>query len=143
MEFHHKIWKHGAPALHIKLHKLLPCCWHQARLLQDLHDAVFITLYKNQGDKAHCSSYRGITLLSIASKILARVLLNSSMPAIAENHLPESQCGLRANRSATDVVFVLEQLQEKSQEKNGALYVTFIDFTKAFDTMSRKGCGKS
>ena len=37
------------------------------------------------------------------------------------------------------MVFVLTQLQEKCQEQNRALYVTFFDFTKAFNFMSRKG----
>lgn len=37
------------------------------------------------------------------------------------------------------MVFVLRQLQEKCWEQNKGLYVTFIDLTKAFDTVSRKG----
>ena len=37
------------------------------------------------------------------------------------------------------MVFVLRQLQEKCREQNKGLYVTFVDLTKAFDTVSRKG----
>ena len=134
-----EIWKHGGPALHAKLHELFTCCWKQGKLPQDLRDAVIITLYKNKGEKSDCSNYRGITLLSIAGKILASVLLNRLMPNIADEHLPESQCGFRANRSTTDMVFVLRQLQEKCREQNKGLYATFVDLTKAFDTVSRKG----
>ena len=36
-------------------------------------------------------------------------------------------------------IFVLRQLQEKCREQNKGLYVAFIDSTKAFDTVSRKG----
>ena len=104
-----------------------------------LRDAVIITLYKNKGEKSDCSNYRGITLLSIAGKVLARVLLNRLVPTIAEEILPESQCGFRANRGTTDMVFVLRQLQEKCREQNMGLYATFIDLTKAFDTVSRTG----
>ncbi|KAL0167122.1 hypothetical protein M9458_038966, partial [Cirrhinus mrigala] len=50
-----------------------------------------------------------------------------------------SQCGFRANRSTTDMVFVLRQLQEKCREQNRGLYITFVDLTKAFDTVSRQG----
>ena len=134
-----EIWKHGGPALHAKLHELFTCCWEHNKLPQDLRDAVIITLYKNKGEKSDCSNYRGITLLSIAGKILARVLLNRLMPNIADEHLPESQCGFRANRSTTDMVFVLRQLQEKCREQNKGVYTTFVDLTKAFDTVSRKG----
>ena len=133
-----EIWKHGGPALHVKLYDLLFCCWEQGRLPQDLRDAVIITLYKNKGEKSDCSNYQGITLLSIAGKVLARVLLNRFVPTIAEEILPESQCGFRANRGTTDMVFV-RQPQEKYREQNMGLYATFIDLTKAFDKVSRTG----
>ncbi len=134
-----EVWKNGGPALHTKLHEFFVCCWEQGKLPQNLRDAVIITLYKNKGEKSDCSNYRGITLLSVAGKILARVLLNRLVPAIAEAHLPETQCGFRANRGTTDMVFVLRQIQEKCREQNKALYVTFVDLTKAFDTVSRQG----
>lgn len=128
-----KHWKHGGPVLHAKLHQLLVCCWEQGKLPQDLRDAIFITLYKNKGGKSDCCNYRGITLLSIAGKILARVLLNRLIPSIAEEHLPET----------TDMAFVLCQLQQKCREQNKALYVSLVDVTKAFDTVSRKGLGQT
>ena len=37
------------------------------------------------------------------------------------------------------MVFVLRQLQEKCREQNMGFYATFIDLTKAFDTVSRTG----
>ena len=35
------------------------------------------------------------------------------------------------------MVFVLRQLQEKCREQNMGMYATFVDVTKAFDTVSR------
>ena len=35
------------------------------------------------------------------------------------------------------MIFTARQLQEKCQEQNGDLYMTFVDLTKAFDTVSR------
>ncbi|PFX32102.1 LINE-1 retrotransposable element ORF2 protein [Stylophora pistillata] len=134
-----EIWKNGVPALLNKLHVLLVCYWEQGRLPQDLREATIITLYKNKGVKSECSNYRGITLLSVAGKILARILLNRLVPTIAEENIPESQCGFRANRGTTDIVFVLRQLQEKCREQNKGLYVTFVDLTKAFNIVSRSG----
>jgi len=121
-----EIWKHRGETLHSKLHELFVCCWQQGKLPQDLRDALIITLYKNKGEKSDCSNYRGITLLSIAGKILARVLLNRLVPAVADHHLPESQCGFRTNRGTTDMIFVLRQLQEKCCEQNKGLYITFV-----------------
>ena len=72
-------------------------------------------------------------------KILAHVLLNRLVHTNAEDYLPEPQCGFRANRRTTDMVFVLRRLQEKFREQNKGLYVAFVDLTKAFDIVSRKG----
>ena len=40
------------------------------------------------------------------------------------------------------MVFVLRQIQEKCREQNMGLYATFVDLTKAFDTVSREGLWK-
>lgn len=37
------------------------------------------------------------------------------------------------------MVFAARQLQEKCQEQYQDLYTTFVDLTKAFDTVSREG----
>ena len=134
-----ELWRDGGTALHSKFHELLVCCWEQGKLPGDLRDAIVITLYKNKGVKTNCANYWGITLLSSTGKILARVLLNRLVPTIAEDHLPETQCGFRANRSTSDMVFILRQLQEKCHEQNKGLYVSFVDLTRVFDTVSRKG----
>ena len=41
-----------------------------------------------------------------------------------------------------DMIFTARQLQEKCQEQHRNLYTTFIDLTKAFDTISRAGLWK-
>ena len=117
-----------------KRHELLVCCWEQSKLPSDLCDAIIDTLYKNKGEKSDCSNYREFSLLSIAGKILNRLV-----PTITEDDLPETQCGFRANRSITDMVFVLRKFEEKYRDQNKGLYIAFVDLTKAFDTVSRKG----
>ena len=94
-----------------KLQDLFTNCWEKGTLPQDLRDAVIVSLYKNKGEKSDCSNHRGISLLYIAGKILARVLLNRHIPMIAKENTPESQCGFRSNRGTTDVIFVLRQIQ--------------------------------
>ena len=55
---------------------------------------------------------------------------------------PESQRGLRKDRETIDMIFTARQLQEKYQEQNIDLYMTFVDLTKAFDAVSRDGLWK-
>ena len=51
--------------------------------------------------------------------------------------LTESQYGFRKDRRTIDMIFTARQLQEKCPEQNIDLYMTFVDLTKAFDTVSR------
>ena len=133
-----EIIKCGKPALLEPLHELLCLCWKEGKLPQDMRDAKIITLYKNKGDRSDCNNYREISLLSIVGKVFARVFL-ARLQVLAERIYPESQCGFRAERSTVDMIFSVRQLQEKCREQQMPLYIAFIDLTKAFDLVSRKG----
>ena len=85
---------------------------------------------------------RYVQLLSIAGKILARLLLNRLLDHLEQDLLPESQCGFREGRGTADMIFASRQLQEKFQEQNRELFSTYVDLTKAFDTVSRDGLWK-
>ena len=98
---------------------------------------LIIHLYKRKGNPQVCDNHRGISLLSIAGKILAKFLLNRLNAHLDQAGLiPESQCGFRKDRGTIDMIFTARQLQEKCQEQNVDLYMTFVDLTKAFDTVS-------
>ena len=101
--------KCGKPALLQPLHDLLCLCWEEGAVPQDMHYATIVTLYKNNGDRSDCNNYRGISLLSIIGKLYARILLHR-LQLLADRVYPESQCGFRAGRSTTDMIFSLRQL---------------------------------
>ena len=134
-----EIYKNGGPALVLQILQLFRLIWQQETVPQDLKDASIIHLYKRKGNRQDCNNHRGISLLSIAGKILARILLNRLMKHLEQGLLPESQCGFRKERGTIDMVFAARQLQEKCQEQNVDLYSTYVDLTKAFDTVSREG----
>ena len=134
-----EIYKAGGEAIVNRLTSLFQAFWEKGELPQDLKDANIIHLYKNKGEKASCDNHRGISLLSIAGKILARILLNRITAHLVDSVVSESQCGFRQNRGTVDMVFAVRQLQEKCIEQHQDLYLLFIDLTKAFDTVSRPG----
>ena len=101
-----------------------------------------MTLCKNKGKKLDRSDYQGFTLLSIAGKILAGVLLNRLIPTIAQQNMPVFQYGLRSDREAEDMIFLLRQIQKKCKEWNIGLYAASVDLTEAFDTISYEGLWK-
>ena len=71
-----EIFKSGGYALLVRLTNFFQLCWDNGVLPQDLKDANIIHLYKNKGEKTSCDNHRGISLLSIAGKILARIILD-------------------------------------------------------------------
>ena len=71
-----EILKHGGTHLLHRLHRFITTAWTSGKIPQQWKDANIITLYKRKGDKADCGNSRGISLLSTAGKVLARVMLN-------------------------------------------------------------------
>ena len=131
-----EVLKHGGSGLIKRLHELIQKIWTEERITSDLRDAVIVVIFK-KGDKSICNNYRGISLLSTVGKLFAKILLNRLTP-LAEEALPDSQSGFRPSRGTVDMIFALRQIQEKSREQRTPLYTTFIDLTKAFDSVHRE-----
>ncbi|BHF84948.1 hypothetical protein SprV_1002810200 [Sparganum proliferum] len=74
--------------------------------------------------------------------MFARILLNRLKNHLEQGLLPESQCGFSRHRGTTDMIFAAGKLQEKCQEMRTHLYSTFVDLTKAFNTVNREGLWK-
>ena len=110
--------------------ELFHIMWRKEAIPQEFKDATIIHLFKRKENPQVCDNHRGISLLSIAGKILARVLLNRLNEQLERSGL---ECGFRKNRGTIDMIFTARQLQEKCQEQNVDLYMTFVDLTKAFD----------
>ena len=92
--------------------------WNKESVPQQWKDSSIITIYKNKGDRTVCGNSRGISLLAVAGKIVAKVMLQRLIVHIAEESLPESQCGFRKDRGTVDMIFTARQLQEKCKEQN-------------------------
>nr|VZI42989.1 unnamed protein product [Spirometra erinaceieuropaei] len=116
--------------------------WRQGEVPQDFNDVTIVHLYKRKGNRQVCSNHRGISWLNIAGKIFARILLNRLNNHLEQILMPESQCGFRRHRGTTDMIFSARQLQEKCQEMRTHLCSTYVDLTKAFDTVNREGLWK-
>ena len=89
-----------------------------------------------KGDLAKCDNWRGIALLDVVGKVLARVI-QTRLQEVASGFLPESQCGFRRGRSCSDMIFSVRQLLEKSIEHHVKGSFVFIDLKKAYDSVPR------
>ena len=96
-------------------------------------------IYKT-GDKNNTENYRPITLLSCLGKLFTAVL-NNRLKLYLESYdvLSEAQAGFRKEYSTSDHMFTLYGLIELMKARKKKLYCTFIDFSKAFDSVWRIG----
>ena len=93
-----------------------------------------ITVLHKKGDKTECRNYRGISLVSHAGKVLLKVVARRlSAYCKAKGLLSEEQCGLRPERSTTDIMFVMRRLQEIGRKAGVSLSMCFIDLQKTAD----------
>ena len=56
--------------------ELFHIMWRTEAIPKEFKDASVINIFKRKGDPQLCDNFRGISLLSAAGKVLARVLLN-------------------------------------------------------------------
>ena len=67
-----------------KLQDLFKNCWEKGTLPPGPHGRIYYPSVQNKGENSDCSNYQGITLHSIAGKILAHILWNRLIPTIAQ-----------------------------------------------------------
>ena len=89
-----------------------------------------------KGDLSLPSNHRGISLSSIVTKVINRMILNRIQPNV-DPHLRSTQNGFRPGRSTTAHILALRRLIEGVKERNLKATLVFIDFKKAFDSIHR------
>ena len=109
---------------------------NEEKVPEEYKKGLLIKLPK-KGDLSHCRNWRGIMLLNMASKVFCRVILERVKTAL-DKKLRDEQAGFRAGRSCTDQITTLRIIVEQSIEWQSSLYINFIDFEKAFDSVSRE-----
>ena len=106
----------------------------------DWRKSVITPLFK-KGDDKFPDKYRGIPLLSIVSKVFTAVL-NKRRYAWAEKegNMSKEQAGFRKGYSTIDHIFTLIAMVKRtlSSRRGNKVYVAFIDYKKAFDTVDRE-----
>ena len=114
---------------------LVQTSWKENRVPKDWSDVVLLPIPK-KGELHKCDNWRGIALLDVVGKVIVRII-QERLQKLAEEELPESQCGFRKGRSCSDVVFTVRQLVEKSWEHRSKSFLVFIDLKKAYDSVPR------
>ena len=101
-------------------------------------ESIVLALLK-KGDVNNPNNYRGISLCDASSNVYSTIINLRLQEWVEVNNITgEHQAGFEKNYSTIDHMFTLLALVQKQLSLNRKLYVAFIDFEKAFDTINRK-----
>ena len=116
------------------LKSIFDAIWVTESVPMDWQHQLLVPLHK-KGSRTICDNYRGIALLNIPRKVLAKAILNWIKPR-AEELLRESPCGFHCGRDCADKLFTLQMLMDKAREYHHLLYAFFIELRKAYDSVN-------
>ena len=128
-----ELWKNCAEARNI-LAIFIRKVWSGAKSPEEWLNAVLCLLYKQKGKKEDPSSYRGISLLSSAEKVISMIILFRIKPEL-EKTLEARQAGFTSGKSCRNAVFILLREMEQCLREGNPLVCNFVDFKKAFDSL--------
>lgn len=111
-------------------------CLSKARIPDLWRKSLLFLLYKGKGGNHNPNSYRGISLLNTSFKVFTKLVKNR-LEELCESKLSDCQFGFRKGRSAMDAIQRLMVTTSKAQEDSVPLYVLFVDYQKAFDSVDR------
>ena len=90
-----------------------------------------------------CFEYPKLTSVLIVQEMALKTvnnmakILQKRIELREEAILKEEQAGFRKGRGTTEQVFILRNIIEQVNEWQATLYINFIDFEKAFDSIHR------
>jgi len=100
-------------------------------------ESIILPLYK-KGDTNDPGNYRGISLGDASSKIYGADINRRLQEWVEEHNITgEYQAGFKKGYSTIDHLFTLMSCVFKQFSRNRKLYVAYIDFEKAFDSINR------
>nr|VZI41908.1 unnamed protein product [Spirometra erinaceieuropaei] len=131
-----EIFKSCVDTLAPWLHEVVERAWRDEGVPDDWGLGILVPILK-KGDKTRCENYRGISLIDVAAKIFAIVLLRR-FQAVRDSRTMPNQAGFRAGRGCADQIFTLRRILEFRHSYQQATAVCFVDFAAAFDSVHRE-----
>ena len=92
--------------------------------------------FPKKGYLDSASNYRSITLMAVGAKIYNRILLQRLRPH-TDPKLRNNQNGFRKSGSTVAQMLTLHRLVGRIKSKNHPAIITFVDSSKAFDSIYR------
>ena len=115
--------------------------WREEEIPEALNLSILCPILK-KGDIMNCNNYRGISLLDTSYKVLSNVLLNK-LKSYGDEIVGEDQGGFRRGKQTVDQIHIVKQVMKKCYEYNQELFMLFVDYIQAYDSINRQSLWKS
>ena len=119
-----------------KIVDLANLIYQSGKIPEKMKESEFIVIPKKEG-AVDCSKFRTISIMSQVSKIVLKVIDERLKRKVTE-HVKEEQYGFRKGRGTRNAIFVLRTAMERCIEKQKDVFMCFVDFEKAFDTVKHE-----
>ncbi|CAH2087990.1 unnamed protein product [Euphydryas editha] len=131
-----QIIKIGCNSLISPLTYMYNLCFSTGIFPDCLKKALVHPIYKS-GDRENISNYRPISVLTIISKILEKLINKRLVNYLQQRKIiSDNQFGFIKNRSTEDATILLTETITKHIEDKSKVIGVFLDLSKAFDTVS-------
>lgn len=125
--------------------QLAPCVHHlfslsldTATLTAEWKEATVTPIFKNRGDRQQATNYRPISLLSVLSKTLERLVCRQLTNHV-EQYFPVNQSGFRRNDSTELQLARIVDRFSRGIDNGDVVLSCQLDMSKAFDRVWHKG----
>ena len=136
--FYNEYAKYGSNSLIQAIRIIINDILKSKSLPKEWNKGVVFPLLKG-GNPADLNNLRPITLLPFFWKLVARILAYR-MAIIMEgsNFFGEIQGGFRTGHVTTDLCMAMQTVIEESEETKNPLWVSFLDISKAYDSVPQE-----
>ena len=126
--------KYADPLLYFLLSICYACMFKHSYMPQSMINSIIVPLVENKccniTDK---NNYMPITLSSITSKVLERIILLRLEEYIWTT---DNQIGFKSGHSTDLCIYALSELIEYFKSRSTSVYIAFLDASKDFDKIS-------
>ena len=119
--------------------KTINTWWEEEKAPEALYYAKVATLYK-KGETSRAENYRPISLPSGFSKIYM-MLIRTRLQREVEDIVLKAQHGFRPAKSTAHAIYLIRRIQDYAETTRGSLYMTLLDWEKAFDKVDHDALG--
>jgi hypothetical protein len=130
-----ELLKAGGETIVLHMKDIIDDIWYTARWPDDWCMSEVVALPKVTGTYL-CNKHRTLSMISHASKVLIEIIRCRINPYIRDI-VADEQFGFCPGKGTTDAIIALRHIIEKvTKRQNTQLWLMFIDYAKAFDTVN-------